>query len=71
MSDQASESAIAFDPPFGIDPVSYREWHAAVDGFYCGVRDRLAPDEEEYGKEKHYWRIGWLIGDAYDRWVRR
>jgi len=58
-----------YNPPY-IDPISFREWHALVDGFYCGVRNRLAPDEEEYDKEKHYWRIGWLIGDAYDSLVR-
>jgi len=54
------------DPP-GIDPLSYREWHALLDGVYCGVHGSR---EHEYGQEKHYWRVGWLLGDAYDRVVR-
>jgi len=64
---QADEDDIAVDPPFGIDPLSYREWHALLDGVYCGVHGAR---EHEYGQEKHYWRVGWLLGDAYDRVVR-
>jgi hypothetical protein len=64
---QADESDIAFDPPIG-DAVSFRELHAFVDGVYCGV---VNAREHEYGQQKHYWRAGWLVGDAYDRWVRR
>jgi len=64
---QADEDDIAVDPPFGIDPVSYREWHALLDGLYCGV---VGAREHEYGQEKHYWRVGWLLGDAYDRRFR-
>jgi len=63
---QASETDTMIDPP-GIDAVSYREWHALLDGVYCGV---VGAREHEYGKEKHYWRVGWLVGDAYDRFVR-
>jgi hypothetical protein len=60
------ESDIAIDPP-GIDPLTYREVHAFEDGFYCGVHGAR---EHEYGQEKHYWRVGWLLGDLYDRVVR-
>lgn len=47
---------------------TYREWHAVVDGFYCGTIDS---HETEYTQEKHYWRIGWLLGDYYDRRFRK
>jgi len=47
--------------------LTFREWHAVVDGLYCGVQDI---DESEYAREKHYWRIGWLIGDLYDQYIR-
>jgi len=66
-SAQADESDVAFNPP-GIDPISYREWHALLDGLYCGV---VGAREHEYGKEKHYWRIGWIIGDMYSQFVRK
>jgi hypothetical protein len=42
--------------------LSYREWHALVDGVYCGA---IGAQVNEYGQEKHYWRAGWLVGDAY------
>jgi len=35
--------------------LTYREWHAVVDGLYSGVRDI---DGSEYSREKHYWRAG-------------
>jgi len=47
--------------------LTYREWHAIIDGLYCGVQDI---HESEYNQEKHYWRIGWLIGDAYTKHLR-
>jgi hypothetical protein len=47
--------------------LTYREWHGIIDGLYCGVQDI---DESEYTQEKHYWRIGWLIGDLYDQRIR-
>jgi len=47
--------------------LTYREWHAIIDGLYCGVR---GIDESEYCQEKHYWRAGWLIGDLYDQHIR-
>lgn len=37
----------------------YREWHAFIDGVYCGVTNSRV---NEYGREKHYWRAGWLFG---------
>jgi len=48
--------------------LTYREWHGIIDGLYCGVQDI---DESEYTQEKHYWRIGWLIGDIYDQYIRK
>lgn len=42
--------------------LTYREWHAFVNGFYCGVVE--GSRDHEYEKEKHYWRIGYLIGSA-------
>ncbi len=60
---QADESDIALTVPY-LDPFSFREIHAIADGIYCGVHQL---EESEYEKEKHYWRIGWLIGDFYDR----
>jgi len=47
--------------------LTYREWHAVVDGLCCGVRDI---DESEYTQERHYWRTGWLVGDLYDQYSR-
>jgi micrococcal nuclease len=29
-----------------------------------------AATQHEYGQEKHYWRVAWMLGDAYDRWLR-
>lgn len=43
--------------------LTYREWHGIIDGLYCGVR---GIDQSEYTQEKHYWRIGWLLGDIYN-----
>jgi len=40
--------------------LTFREWHAVVDGLYCGYNDI---HETEYTQEKHYWRTGWLIGN--------
>lgn len=50
-----------------LKDVTYREMHAFVDGFYCGIRG--CPNED-YTQEKHYWRTGWVCGDAYDRYLR-
>jgi hypothetical protein len=47
--------------------LTFREWHALIDGVYCGVQKTNTTD---YSKEKHYWRVGWLIGDAYDNKIR-
>jgi len=46
-----------------LGSLTYREWHAFVDGIYCGVKDINTTD---YSQEKHYWRIGWLLGDVYN-----
>lgn len=41
--------------------VTYREWHAFVNGFYVGY---VGDDREhEYDREKHYWRAGYISGD--------
>jgi len=47
--------------------LTYREWHAVIDGLYCSVQDI---DESEYTQDKHYWGAGWLIGDLYDGHMR-
>jgi len=61
-----SEQDTFIDAPL-IGRLTYREWHAVIDGIYCGVHGSR---EHEYGTEKHYWRAGWLLGDMYDRIVR-
>jgi len=60
------ESDVVAELPL-LGELTYREVHALQDGFYCGVH-RVR--EHEYGKQKHYWRIGWLAGDWYDRRFR-
>jgi len=62
----SDESAVAIRLPL-LGGLTYREIHALEDGFYCGVHGAR---EHEYGQEKHYWRVAWLAGDAYDRFVR-
>jgi len=47
--------------------LTYREWHAIIDGLYCGANDI---HQTEYTQEKHYWRTGWLVGDAYKQYIR-
>jgi len=44
--------------------LTFREWHALVEGVYCGVRDRDEEDSE-YTQERHYWRVGWLVGRRF------
>jgi hypothetical protein len=63
----ANETDTVVDLPL-LGQLTYREIHAIEDGIYCGVH---GVRKHEYGREKHYWRMGWLLGDAYDRWVRR
>ena len=50
-----------------LGSLTYREWHAFIDGFYCGVNNIHIT---EYSQEKHYWRTGWLCGDVYDLTIR-
>jgi hypothetical protein len=50
-----------------IGHLTYRESHAFVDGLYCGVTNIK---DTSYSKEKHYWRVGWLLGDLYDNKFR-
>jgi hypothetical protein len=42
--------------------LSYREIHAFIDGFYVGHED--SHKQHRYEKEKHYWRVGYLVGQA-------
>jgi len=60
MSDSVQEDDVMLSAPL-LGDLTYREWHGFIDGLYCGVRD-LEHDGEKYRKEKHYWRIGWLVG---------
>ena len=61
-----NESDTAITLPL-LGGLTYREIHAFEDGLYCGV---VGAREHEYGQEKHYWRMGWLAGDLYDRVVQ-
>jgi hypothetical protein len=47
-----------------LGALTYREWHAVIDGLYCGYVDVHA---HEYTTEKHYWRVGWLLGHHWHR----
>jgi hypothetical protein len=40
--------------------LTYREWHAFVNGLYCGAVE--GGRKHEYDREKHYWRAGYLLG---------
>lgn len=40
--------------------LTYREWHAFVEGVYVGTR--WGSRQHEYGTEDHYWRTGYLLG---------
>ncbi|AGC34510.1 hypothetical protein HVTV-2_gp142 [Haloarcula virus HVTV-2] len=42
--------------------LTYREWHAFVNGYYKGVVE--GSRKNEYEKEKHYWRAGYLLGSG-------
>lgn len=55
----ADESDTMVSLPVAGD-LTFREWHALVDGVYCGYR---GIDESEYSQEKHYWRAAWLVGN--------
>jgi hypothetical protein len=62
MSDPVSESDVLVRVPL-VGYLTYREWHALVDGFYVGVVDgEPEASDEGYEEERHYWRIGWLLG---------
>jgi hypothetical protein len=45
-----------------LGSLTYREWHAFVNGYYKGVVE--GGRSHEYEKEKHYWRFGYLLGGA-------
>jgi hypothetical protein len=57
------ESDTMLSMPF-LGELTYREWHALIDGLYCGYVDVHA---HEYTIEKHYWRMGWLLGQYWHR----
>ena len=40
--------------------LTYREWHAFINGLYCGIVE--GGRDHQYEKEKHYWRAGYLVG---------
>jgi hypothetical protein len=60
-----------------LGALTYREWHAAVNGLYAGARWGDRP--HVYQQERHYWRVGYLLGTAtryllvavVARWLRR
>jgi len=53
-----SESDTVVSLP-AVGDLTYREIHAVLDGLYCGTVGRR---EHEYWQEKHYWRVGYLVG---------
>lgn len=68
-----SEDATVVQLPL-LEDLTYREVHAFEDGFYVGYR-KIAIDgehhEEEYENDKHYWRMGWLLGHWTRKYVDR
>lgn len=42
--------------------LTYREWHTFVNGFYRGFTGFKGTDPESGGREKHYWRTGFIVG---------
>lgn len=44
-----------------VSHLTYREWHAFVNGFYVGLT-AYADKKHEYTREKHYWRTGFMSG---------
>jgi len=39
------------------------EWHALMHGVWSGCKARIKrPQEPESKQEKHYWRLGYLLG---------
>lgn len=38
------------------------EWHAVMNGFYVAFTAKPTDKSGQNGKEKHYWRFGWLLG---------
>jgi hypothetical protein len=59
----ANESDTMISLPL-LGSLTYREWHALIDGVYCGFVDVHA---HNYSQEQHYWRIGWLLGHYWHR----
>jgi len=70
------EQATAVTVPV-LGELTYREIHAFQNGVYVGARWGERP--HEYTQERHYWRMGYLIGTgmryllvAYVvRWIRK
>ena len=44
-----------------LEHLTYREWHAFVNGFYVGLT-AYKDKKHEYTREKHYWRGGFIAG---------
>lgn len=59
LSHMANEDDTMVTLPI-MDNLTFREFHAFVNGLYCGLVE--AGREHEYDKEKHYWRGGYIIG---------
>jgi len=43
-----------------FEDLTFREWHALVNGFYAGAR--WGSRQHSYDGEAHYWRGGYLLG---------
>lgn len=47
-----------------LGELNVREWHAFVEGVYCGAEDT---ERSDYMDERHYWRAGFLLGKQFLR----
>ncbi|QSG06415.1 hypothetical protein HSR121_2083 [Halapricum desulfuricans] len=43
-----------------LGDLTYREWHAFINGLYSGFV--WGHRQHPYGRERHYWRAGYMIG---------
>ena len=64
MTDPVDETDVMARLPV-LGYLTYREWHAFVDGFYVGATAAdVDADADGYDDSRHYWRVGWLVGRA-------
>lgn len=49
-------------PLDSVSDITYREWHAFIEGVYDGLNDE---HDHQYDQERHWWKAGWVVGDTY------